>query len=72
MRWLRAIRSKVLSSVARRHVAKRGIDLASFSFIPEPTKAPLQRIGLDPVPEMARIRSEEPLHRLDLPFDFTA
>lgn len=72
MKLLRGIRSKVLSSVARRHVAKRGIDLASFSFIPEPTKAPLQRIGLDPVPEMARIRREEPLHRLDLPFDFTA
>ncbi|WP_231948931.1 cytochrome P450 [Aeromicrobium choanae] len=72
MRLLRGIRSKLVSSVARRHVAKRGIDLASFSFIPEPTKAPLQRVGLDPVPEMARIRSEEPLHRLDLPFDFTA
>lgn len=72
VKLLRGIRSKVLSSVARRHVAKRGIDLASFSFIPEPTKAPLQRIGLDPVPEMARIRREEPLHRLDLPFDFTA
>lgn len=72
MKLLRGIRSKVLSSVARRHVAKRGIDLASFSFIPEPTKAPLQRVGLDPVPEMARIRREEPLHRLDLPFDFTA
>ncbi|SKB02831.1 Cytochrome P450 [Aeromicrobium choanae] len=72
VRLLRGIRSKLVSSVARRHVAKRGIDLASFSFIPEPTKAPLQRVGLDPVPEMARIRSEEPLHRLDLPFDFTA
>lgn len=69
---MRGIRSKVVSSLARRHVAKRGIDLASFSFIPEPTKAPLQRIGLDPVPEMARLRREEPLHRLDLPFDFTA
>lgn len=72
VKLLRGIRSKVVSSVARRHVSKRGIDLASFSFIPEPTKTPLQRVGLDPVPEMARIRREEPLHRLDLPFDFTA
>ncbi|GAA3548635.1 cytochrome P450 [Aeromicrobium flavum] len=62
----------MLTSVARRHVSKRGIDLASFSFIPEPTKAPLQRVGLDPVPRLAQIRESEPLHRLDLPFDFTA
>ncbi|WP_246119697.1 cytochrome P450 [Aeromicrobium flavum] len=72
MRWLRGVRSRVLTSVARRHVSKRGIDLASFSFIPEPTKAPLQRVGLDPVPRLAQIRESEPLHRLDLPFDFTA
>ncbi len=51
---------------------KHGIDLASLSIIPEPTKAPLQRIGMDPVPRMAEIRQEGPLHRLDLPFDFTA
>src|SRR5690606_21262021 len=50
----------------------RGIDLASFSAIPEPTKAPLQRIGMDPLPRMRQIRESEPLHRLDLPFDFTA
>ena len=72
MRLLRGIRSKVLASVARRHVSRRGIDLASFSFIPEQTKVPLQRDGMDPLPRMAEIRAEEPLHRLDLPFDFTA
>ncbi len=58
--------------MARRHIKKHGIDLASFSMIPEPTKAPLQRIGMDPVPRMAEIRQEGPLHRLDLPFNFTA
>ncbi len=69
---MKRIRSRVLSAVARRYVAKRGIDLASFSAIPEPTKAPLQRIGMDPLPRMRQIRESEPLHRLDLPFDFTA
>ena len=72
VRWLREVRARVVTSVARRHVAKRGIDLASFTFIPEPTKAPLQRVGLDPVPRLAQIRDAGPLHRLDLPFDFTA
>jgi len=70
--WLQAARSRVLQAVARRHIKKHGIDLASFSIIPEPTKAPLQRAGMDPVPRMAEIRGSGPLHKLDLPFDFTA
>lgn len=72
MKWWQNLRARVIASLARRHVAKHGIDLASFSAIPEPTKAPLQRVGLDPVPRMAEIRAEGPLHRLDLPFNFTA
>jgi len=70
--WLQALKSKTVQTVARRHIKKNGIDLASFSFIPEPTKAPLQRIGLDPIPRLAEIRQEGPLHKLDLPFNFTA
>lgn len=62
----------MVTALARRHVAKRGIDLASLSFIPEQTKVPLQRVGMDPVPRMNEIREQEPLHRLELPFDFTA
>lgn len=69
---LRDLRSRALTSLARRHVKRRGIDLASFTSIPDATKAPLQRVGLDPVPQMAQWREQEPLHRLDLPFDFTA
>ncbi len=55
--------------IARR-IAKKGIDLARISFIPEPTKVPLQRVGTDPVPEIARIRSESRMHLLPMPFDF--
>ena len=72
MSWLQALKSKTVQTVARRHIKKNGIDLASLSFIPEETKAPLQRIGLDPVPRIAEIRQEGPLHKLDLPFNFTA
>ena len=55
-----------------RSIKRKGIDLARISFIPEPTKVPLQRIGTDPVPRLAEIRAMGPLHKLDLPFDFTA
>lgn len=49
---------------------KGGLDLSRISFIPEPTKIPLQRITTDPVPEIAKIRAAGPLHRLPMPFDF--
>lgn len=61
-----------LGKLVFRRIKKNGIDLARISFIAEPTKVPLQRIGTDPVPRLAEIRALEPLHRLDLPFDFTA
>ena len=38
--------------------------------IPEKTKIPLQREGLDPVSRIAEIRKSTPMHRLDLPFNF--
>ncbi|KAA1399550.1 cytochrome P450 [Aeromicrobium ginsengisoli] len=55
-----------------RRIQKKGIDLSRISFIPEPTKVPLQRNGLDPVPRIAEIRATEPMHQLDLPFNFRA
>lgn len=55
-----------------RRIQRKGIDLSRISFIAEPTKIPLQRIGTDPVPRLAEIRAAEPMHQLDLPFDFTA
>ena len=58
--------------MAVRRIQKKGIDLSRISIIPEPTKVPLQRHGTDPLPRMAEIRSEGPLHRLELPFSFNA
>lgn len=51
---------------------RHGIDLSSIKSLPESTKIPLQRHGLDPLPELAGFRAEGPLHRLDLPFNFPA
>ena len=53
-----------------RRIQKKGIDLSRISFIPEKTKVPLQRNGMDPVPRIAEIRATEPMHKLDLPFNF--
>ncbi|AXT84848.1 cytochrome P450 [Aeromicrobium sp. A1-2] len=55
-----------------RRIQRKGIDLSRISFIPEPTKVPLQRHGLDPVPRLAEIRATQPMHKLDLPFNFRA
>ena len=53
-----------------RRIQRKGLDLSSLSFIPKPAKVPLQRNGTDPVPQIARLRESEPLHRIKLPFDF--
>lgn len=64
--------SSWLGSVVVRRIRRKGIDLSRISFIPEDTKIPLQRIGTDPVPELAEIRGRERLHKLALPFSFNA
>jgi cytochrome P450 len=55
-----------------KRIQKNGIDLSALSFIPEKTKVPLQRNGMDPLPEIAEWRRTEPMHKLELPFTFTA
>lgn len=55
-----------------KRIQKNGIDLSALSFIPEKTKIPLQRDGMDPLPEIAEWRRTEPMHKLELPFTFTA
>ena len=67
------VRTRVAGWVGKlvvRRIQKKGIDLSRISFIPEKTKVPLQRLGLDPVPRIAEIRKTTPMHRLDLPFNF--
>jgi cytochrome P450 len=54
----------------RRRVTAGGIDLSNIPFLPEAARVPLQRDGTDPVPALARLRETDPMHVLDLPFDF--
>ncbi|MGZ8722274.1 MAG: cytochrome P450, partial [Aeromicrobium sp.] len=68
-------RSRVRAGLGKlfvRRIRRKGLDLSRFSFIPEKTKVPLLRIGTDPVPRLAEIRATAPMHKLNLPFDFTA
>jgi cytochrome P450 len=55
-----------------KRIQKNGIDLSALSFIPDRTKIPLQRQGMDALPEIAEWRATEPMHKLELPFTFTA
>ncbi len=63
---------RLLAALVVRRIQRKGIDLATISFLPEQTKIPLQRDSTDPLPAIAAWREAEPMHRLDLPFDFTA
>ena len=73
---MKAPLSSAARAAARRvilwRIRRKGIDLSNFQFrfIPQPTRAALQRNGTDPVPRIAELRATDPVHRLDLPFDF--
>ena len=54
-----------------RRIQKKGIDLSKLSFIPEPAKVPLQRVGTEPVARLAELRATDPVHKVELPFDFS-
>ena len=43
---------------------RNGIDLRKLRFLPDSITMPQQRDGLDPLPEMARVRAETPVVRL--------
>jgi cytochrome P450 len=48
----------------------RGFSL--LDLLPDSTLLPLRRDGVDPVPELARVREAEPVHRLKAPFGIRA
>ncbi|EMD28711.1 putative cytochrome P450 hydroxylase [Amycolatopsis azurea DSM 43854] len=65
----------MLAWIGRRYLArqqKNGFDLAKMSIIPDSALKPLKRDGLDPVAELGRIRADEPISKLDLPFGMNA
>ena len=68
------LRLPMLSWLARRYLGGPGgmLDLANVSRLPESVLWPLKREGLDPVPELARRREQEPVSRLQVPFGIKA
>lgn len=62
------VRSWLRRLLARR-VRRRGLDLSRMTLLPEGARLPLLRDGIDPVPQLARVRAAGPLHTLPLPFD---
>jgi cytochrome P450 len=69
------VKGKVRRWVGRmlvKRIQKNGIDLSALSFIPEQTKIPLQREGMNTLSQIATWRETEPMHKLELPFTFTA
>jgi hypothetical protein len=39
---------------------RNGLDLRTLNLMPDSVTMPLQRVGLDPMPEMAEVRAEQP------------
>ena len=61
---------RATGALIARRIQARGIDLSRLKFIPEPTKIPLRRNGVDPLPEIKRYRETAPMRLLPMPFDF--
>ena len=59
-----------LGRLVMRRIRRRGIDLSNFPQLPESARAALQRQGTEPLPRIAELRVTDPVHRLELPFDF--
>jgi cytochrome P450 len=67
---VRRLRARIASWFVRRQLAKLsegGLDLSSISALPASTLMPLRRDGLDPVPDLARVRNATPVSELEFP-----
>jgi cytochrome P450 len=49
-------------------VSKKGFDLSRMALLPDSALMPLKRNGLDPIPELAEARENEPVRKLPIPF----
>ncbi|MDI5964865.1 cytochrome P450 [Streptomyces sp. SL13] len=66
---MRSLGSRVASWMGRRYLAKaKGLDLSELALFPSAALMPLRRDGLDPVPELGKLREEAPVSKLVLPF----
>lgn len=71
-RWRgpRALVQTWLGRLVQRRIIRKGSDVSELTFLPEGAQLPLLRNGTDPVPELAELRTRQPVQRLDLPFGF--
>jgi cytochrome P450 len=71
---MRGARTRLIRTLARLRLGRRrsaGTD-ALLPMLPDSALVPLQRDGLDPVPELGQRRAEEPVSRMKLPFGIRA
>jgi cytochrome P450 len=72
---MRGVRGRVIALLARLRFGRSraaGSTDALLSMLPESALVPLQRNGLDPVSELGRLRTHEPVSRMKLPFGLRA
>jgi cytochrome P450 len=71
---MRGARTRIIGALARLRLGRRrgGSTDSLLSMLPDSALVPLQRDGLDPVPELGRLRAEEPVSRMKLPFGLRA
>ena len=66
----RALATALLGRLVQWRIRRKGLDLSELTFLPEPVRLPLLRIGTDPVPELAEVRARCPVQKIDMPFGF--
>jgi cytochrome P450 len=71
---MRGARARIIGALARLRLGRRrgGSTDALLSMLPDSALVPLQRDGLDPVPELGQLRAAEPVSRMKLPFGLRA
>ena len=71
---MRGARTRIIGALARLRLGRRrdGSTDALLSMLPDSALVPLQREGLDPVPELGQLRAVDPVSRMKLPFGLRA
>ncbi len=65
------LRPRFMAWITRWYLARaqrKGFDLSKMALLPDAALMPLKRNGLDPIPDLAELRLNEPVSKLDIPF----
>jgi cytochrome P450 len=63
MRFLASVKQRLATRMLERTMSN-GLDLRKLRFFPQSWRVPFKRNGLDPVPELTRLRETEPVSQL--------